>query len=177
MGRGNVCVFGEYEGLYYVDFDNFSCYREDENGNQILDRYGSPIHIYWLENLDLEMAIREFTASFTQRFKSFQKCEKWLSNSRHALLGNNLFYIATEDNQWSEAFLLIQKEQDYYSDGRMESLQKGHYLNYLHGMRNCLFEQFEELGIYEGPWTSGRIRKAAAEKGKLQIGATERFCK
>lgn len=160
MGRGNVCVFGNYEGLYYVDYDNFSCYQEDEKGKQILDRYGTPIHDYPLENLELEMAIREFSASFAKRFRSFQKCEKWLSNSRHAILENCLFYVATEDNQWSMAFMLLQKESDYV-EGKMENLQNGHFRNYLNGMRECLFEQFGELGIYTGPWTSGRIRKTA----------------
>ena len=36
MGRGNVCVFGDYEGLYYVDRDYLDCYtakEADENGN------------------------------------------------------------------------------------------------------------------------------------------------
>lgn len=161
MGRGNVCVFGDYEGLYYVDFDNFSCYQEDENGKQILDQYGTPTHDYPLENLELEMAIREFVASFVRRFRSFQECDKWLSNSRHAILENGLFYIATEDNQWSMAFMLLQKESDFYAEGKMENLQNGHFRNYLHGMRDCLFEQFGKLGIYTGPWTSGQIRKTA----------------
>lgn len=31
MGRGNVCVFGGYEGLYYIDNDDLhEYYREDE---------------------------------------------------------------------------------------------------------------------------------------------------
>ena len=28
MGRGNVCVFGEYEGLYYIDNDHIHVYRD-----------------------------------------------------------------------------------------------------------------------------------------------------
>ena len=30
MGRGNVCVTGKYEGLYYIDNDHFHVYRRDE---------------------------------------------------------------------------------------------------------------------------------------------------
>ena len=30
MGRGNVCVTGKYEGLYYIDNDDFHVYRRDE---------------------------------------------------------------------------------------------------------------------------------------------------
>lgn len=64
-----------------------------------------------------------------------------------------------EDNQWSMAIELIQKEQDCYSRGNIENLQAGLYKKYLEGMKKCLFNQFEELGIYGGPWTSGKIKK------------------
>ena len=30
MGRGNVCVTGKHEGLYYIDNDHFHVYRRDE---------------------------------------------------------------------------------------------------------------------------------------------------
>ena len=30
MGRGNVCVTGAYEGLYYIDNDHFHVYRRDK---------------------------------------------------------------------------------------------------------------------------------------------------
>ena len=30
MGRGNVCVTGAYEGLYYIDNDDFHVYRRDD---------------------------------------------------------------------------------------------------------------------------------------------------
>ena len=35
MGRGNICTFGDYEGLWYVDRDYLDCYIskfENENG-------------------------------------------------------------------------------------------------------------------------------------------------
>ena len=32
MGRGNVCVAGPHEGLYYIDNDHFHVYRRDEPG-------------------------------------------------------------------------------------------------------------------------------------------------
>lgn len=28
MGRGNVCTFGKYEGLYYIDNDHIHVYRD-----------------------------------------------------------------------------------------------------------------------------------------------------
>ena len=38
MGRGNVCVHGKYEGLYYVDYDNFYYDVTDEDDNPTGER-------------------------------------------------------------------------------------------------------------------------------------------
>lgn len=151
MGRGNVCVSGEYEGLYYVDWSNFSSEYEDEHGNIMQD--------YDLQWEEWESSLEQFINDFTQRFKSFSRCDEWISHTEKAILENSLFYIATEDNEWSIAIKLIQKEQEYYDRGNIENLQAKHYKTYLDGMRDCLFKQFEELGVYSGPWTSGRIRR------------------
>ena len=35
MGRGNVCVAGPHEGLYYIDNDHFHVYRRDEPGGRV----------------------------------------------------------------------------------------------------------------------------------------------
>lgn len=32
MGKGNVCVRGEYEGLYYIDLSNFTDKYINEDG-------------------------------------------------------------------------------------------------------------------------------------------------
>ena len=66
---------------------------------------------------------------------------------------NDLFYIVTEDNEWSMAIKLIQKED---ASGYLQSKT---YEKYLNGIRDCLFMQFDELGVYAGPWTSGTIYK------------------
>jgi len=169
MGKGNVCVTGDYEGLYYVDFDNFTCYREDQDGNPVKDQYGHPVHDYELEQVYLEDAISEFINDFSLLFKSFLPCDIWLNRTSKAIMENELFYIAIEDNEWSEAFMLLQKEQSCYSCGRIENLQSRHYSTYLEGMKHCLFEQFDELGVYTGPWTSGRITRTAEQpKNKLK---------
>ena len=31
MGRGNVCVTGPYEGLYYIDYDDVDVYRRNSH--------------------------------------------------------------------------------------------------------------------------------------------------
>jgi hypothetical protein len=146
MGRGNTCVFGEYEGLFYIDWDNFSSEYEDDD--------------FWRE--DWENSLYQFINDFTQRFKSFSRCDEWISGDDRAVLENKLFYIAVADNEWSIAIKLIQKEQGYY-EGNIENLQAKHYKTYLDGIRDCLFNQFEELGTYTGPWTSGRIRRPEVE--------------
>jgi hypothetical protein len=151
MGKGNTCVFGDYEGLYYIDWDNFSNEYEDEHGNIIQD--------YDFQREEWESSLYKFISDFTQRFKSFSKCNEWISRDEKAILETRLFYIAITDNEWSMAIKLIQKEQGYYDKGNMENLQAKHYKTYLNGIKECLFNQFEDLGTYGGPWTSGRIRR------------------
>mgnify|MGYP001154405668 FL=1 len=141
MGRGNTCVFGDYEGLFYIDWDNFGIVED-----------------YDLQQEDWENSLEQFISDFTQKFKSFSRCDEWIGGDNRAILENGLFYIAIADNEWSIAIKLIQKEQEYY-DGNLENLQAKHYKTYLDGIRDCLFNQFEELGTYAGPWTSGRIRR------------------
>ena len=151
MGRGNTCVFGDYEGLYYIDWDNFSNEYEDEHGNIIQD--------YDFQREEWENSLDEFISDFTQKFKSFSKCNEWISRDENAILENELFYVTVTDNEWSMAIKLIQKEQSYYDRGNIENLQAKHYKTYLEGIKECLFNQFEELGTYRGAWTSGRIRR------------------
>lgn len=153
MGRGNACVFGKYEGLYYVDWDNFPDEYDDEDGNPIKD--------YDWQREECRNSLDEFASEFKQKYKSFSDCDGWINRNEKAVLENNLFYIVAEDNEWSIAIKLIQKKQDCYSRGNIENLQKGLYQKYLDGMKECLFNQFEELGAYGGPWTSERIRKSA----------------
>lgn len=151
MGRGNTCVFGNYEGLYYIDWDNFSNEYEDEHGNIIQD--------YDFQREEWENSLYEFISDFTRKFKSFTKCNEWISRDEKAVLENKLFYIVVTDNEWSMAIKLIQKEQGYYDNGNIENLQAKHYKNYLEGIKECLFNQFSELGTYGGAWTSGQIHR------------------
>lgn len=151
MGRGNACVFNNYEGLFFVDWDNFSNQYENANGELITD--------YDLQREEWENSLSEFKSDMKNKFKSFLDCKKWINNEEQAILENSLFYIVVQDNEWSMAIKLIQKEQDYYSKGNITNLQAGLYSRYLNGIKECLFNQFEELGTYSGAWTSGRIKR------------------
>mgnify|MGYP001297545612 CR=1 FL=1 len=150
MGKGNVCVRGEYEGLYYIDLSNFTDKYINEDGEEVIN--------YDLQHEDIENSLEQFISDFTARFKSFYPCDKWISRTERAILENSLFYIVIEDNEWSIAVKLIQKEEDCASYN-MTNLQAGLYRKYLEGIKNCLFNQFEELGVYGGAWTYGIIKR------------------
>ena len=175
MGRGNCYVSGAYEGLCYIDNDFLDMYRSrkpDENGVYEMRLLGE-IDYGDMENWEFDATesssrwedfLAEFRVSVRGRFDSFRECDEELEHGRHACMENRLFYIAFEDNQWSMAIELIQKEEEMGLPW-MENLQKKHFQRYLDGIRDALFEQFDELGVYGGAWTSGRIQrpcKAAA---------------
>lgn len=170
MGKGNVCVFGKYEGLYYVDYDfinMYTCIDKKENLQEIrecemkLEDFGSYTYDEILSDINYQDFKENFVADFTEKYKSFTPCNEWISRDRRAILENNLFYIALADNEWSVAVMLLQKEQC-----SLEGLQARHFQNYLEGIKECLFNQFESLGIYGGAWTSGILHKTNSAKEK-----------
>lgn len=152
MGRGNACVYNDYEGLYYVGWDNFSYQYEDEDGN-VIDDYDS-------QRFEWEASLALFIKDFMKECKSFKKCDYWLNSEEKAVLESPLFYIAVEDTGWSMAIKLLQKEQDCYTQGNYNNLQGRFYQSYLDKMKECLFNQFDELGVYGGAWTHGIIKKS-----------------
>lgn len=151
MGRGNVATNGKFEGLFYVDYDNFYVYYEsnmyecDEETSQ--------------ENIN--KAIKTFVDDMQRKYASFtpMKQRTWLSGNgqrKEVILENGLFYIAVEDNEWSLAFELLQKEPDY---DNLIGMQKANYKKYLQAMQDCLLKQFQQIGVYAGPWTHGVINR------------------
>lgn len=178
MGRGNVCVTGKYEGLYYIDNDDFHVYRRDEPDSD------EEFETRLLKNLSYqeltggewsfdEWGTREeesdilecFIEGFTRMFPSFERPTKdtWLTepgfggSSKRVLLESKLFYIALEDNEWSLAVELLQKGDPY--DDHLSGLQGRHHLNYLDVIKRCLLEVLPGIGTYKGAWTSGRITR------------------
>ena len=170
MGRGNVCVRGEYEGLFYIDNDDLRVYRPikgDKAERKLLrDIPFEDISLWEYSGIDIQWwesdVIEEFQCSMQKRFPSFRPCSEWLDREQKAILENELFYIALENNEWSTAVELIQKEVPWPQD--YSGLQRRHFQKYLDGIRNTLFEQFDTLGIYTGPWTSGFIHKTEFTK-------------
>lgn len=172
LGISNCCVFGKYEGLYYIDYDDIHVFRHkdydpdgyDETKFQRELDYGELTSGDWLfDSLATQFAQQEildsFTSDFLQMFPNFsQVCPGlWISRSQKAVLESPLFYICLEDNTWSLAVELIQKEPP---QGRSYAgLQANCYQRYLKGIERCLLNHLSSIGIYKGPWTSARIKR------------------
>lgn len=163
MGRGNVCTFGKYEGLFYADRDYLDYYvakKEDEDGcfeGKLLEEMSmEDFNNFDYDNFMSEILYNDFIDEFIElmqkKFKSFSD-----TGQRYGIiLENNLFNIEIEDNEWSYAIKLTQKEYYYYN---LENLQKKHYENYLEGIKLSLLELFPSIGCYGGAWTHGTIRR------------------
>ena len=178
MGRGNVCVFGPYEGLYYIDKDQFTVYRKDDEYGDFETALAKDLSYEditgsewsfddWMTDDERDEIEQGFVDDFTRKFPSFKDMRgmgKWVRDSaygnmtRVVLAESNLFYVCAEDNEWSIAIELIQKESPW-SFQCFGGLQKRHYRRYLEGMRDSLFTCVDELGVYTGAWTSGTIRR------------------
>lgn len=179
MGRGNVCVTGSCEGLYYIDNDHFHVYYRDKPGAEEPETrlrgdldYGELTGGEWLYDEEGTMNEQEdieecFMRDFTKMFPSFRRQvnELWLgkhgpfdAKNRRVILWSNLFYICVEDNEWSLAVELVQKVEPW---GRpwMETLQCRLYEKYLDGMKRCLLERLPSIGTRKGAWMSGTITR------------------
>lgn len=169
MGRGNVCTLGRAEGLYFVDNDFLDVYKKmDSEEMESEDKYITPRD----EGFDFDACVYcepesafkqidfewELSDRLIEKFPSFNRVDKWITNSRRALLENKLFYIVVEDNMWSVAVELIQK-QDPYGGDDLVGLQMGLYARYLDAIKDILLDMHGEVGIYTGAWTSATIKK------------------
>ena len=164
MGRGNIHTRGDYEGLYYIDYDYLDYYTSkeaDEYGefdNKLLaDMDADDFNDYEYDDdlscWNAEDYINMFVNDMTKKFGSFVAT----GETYGTIMKNSLFEIKIEDNEWSYAIELIQKD-DYTLSG----LQKKHYKQYLDGMKDVLLDLFPEIGCWTGNcWTHGVIKRAA----------------
>lgn len=175
MGRGNVCVRGPYEGLYYIDNDHIHVYRCSDDYSDYPETrlmgeldYEELTSGEWLydeegtvnEQEDIEECI---IADFTAMFHSFRRPEKetWFDRDTRVLLESKLFVIGLVDNEWSMAVELLQKEEPW-GDIWMKNLQKIHYQGYLEGLKKVLLGRLPSIGTYKGAWTSGVLTREEA---------------
>ena len=114
MGKGNVCVSGPYEGLFYIDNDYTTVLRrEDDCEDTILQKDLSAKDLSgndWLFDdegsaNELEDVLECFVENFTHRYPSFArvKQDKWLGRNVRVILESSLFYIGIEDSDWAYA--------------------------------------------------------------------------
>ena len=172
MGRGNCCTTGPYEGLYYIDNDSYYVYNRERQfdeepedrlmgeldydeltgGGWYFDQYGTECELDDIEEC--------FMDDFTRMFRSFDRVSpnRWLDRSRRIILESKLFYVCIEDNDWSLAVELIQKEEPYGASW-MENLQGQLYEKYLRGIKLCLLNRLPSIGYRKGAWTSGTIKR------------------
>ena len=178
MGRGNVCVNGPCEGLFYIDNDDLRVYRKDDpNSDEYEDciqrelSYEDITGPDWYfdeigssyEEADVLECFCDEMRKLCPSFKLAANDNVWLGSGRRVLLENDLFYICIEDNEWSMAIELIQK--DGYSDCQsawLSGLQRTKYKRYLECMKTALLTRLPEIVTYAGAWTSGRITREEA---------------
>lgn len=180
MGRGNVCVTGPHEGLYYIDNDHVHVYRRDdpfsdEPETRLMGELdygeltgGDWLYDDWGTREEEDDILECFMDSFGRMFPSFSRVsgEQWVRDgaygdmNRRLIMESGLFYVAVQDNEWSLAVELIQKESPY--DDHLSGLQARHYQRYLDGMKTCLLERLPSICIRTGPWTSERITREEA---------------
>lgn len=182
MGRGNIRMDGPCEGLFYIDYDNLHVYRRDDPSSDEYEtkfqREMGPDEVVSLGYSDIcrdgwyfdEFASEEeisdvlsmFCDEMQRRCPSFEEPDgtMWTCKDRRVILMNRLFYICIEDNEWSLAVELVQRES--YPDCEeewMAGIQKTHYKRFLEAMKESLLEILPSIGIYAGPWTHGIVNK------------------
>ena len=105
MGRGNVCVAGPHEGLYYIDNDHFHVYRRDEPGVEYpetrlmgdlsYDELTGNEWLYdeWGTGEEEDDILECFISSFVRMFPSFERpmLDKWLTSPSRTTSGRWLW--------------------------------------------------------------------------------------
>ena len=104
MGRGNVCVTGSCEGLYYIDNDDFHVYRRADDlsewpetrlmGELDYDELTGSEWVYDEEGTGNEEddVLECFMADFCQMFPGFERAgtNEWLRNGPYGDLSRRV---------------------------------------------------------------------------------------
>lgn len=176
MGKGNVSVRGPYEAVYCISNEFLHVYREDEPDKEEPEvrllkdiPYSELDTCRWL--FDEEGSANEeedvlecIVDALSRRFQSMTPVlgEKWISRTRRAIMENELFTIAVEDNETSLAVELLQKEVQY--DDRLLGFQKRHFERYKEALKAAMLERVPEITFPTSAWTSGTIRAEDSAK-------------
>jgi hypothetical protein len=148
MGRGNACVWGDYESIHYVPYTEFENYPYNPDTDESDETKEKEFDEYLLDDF-----ISNISCDFVHKFNSFileKTGRAWIDNETRIIAQNNLYYLAIQDNQWSLAIKLIQKDD-------LESLQKKHFKSYKKALVQILFDYASEVYGYDSAWTSRKL--------------------
>ena len=159
MGISNCCVFGKYEGLYFIDYDDIHVFRHkdcDPDGSaearflRDLD-YGELTGGDWIfDDLATQFVQQEildsFTSDFLRMFPNFSKTcpDLWISRSQKAILESPLFYLCLEDS--------FQRIQSRLFDLTEDAPPTLHFAVMAEQLHSGLVEQIEQF-LKEHPAT------------------------
>jgi len=163
MGRGNTQV-GKNEAIYYVDYDNFESFIQDEDGNDTDERD------YDLESTLFEEWLLELQSSAILS-PHFEQEKRWMGEGR-IILSNKHFYIVAIDNEWSIGIALIHRDIDDYfkytyvteqEEAAYKKEQEDLFDKYNNLLLDALYELVSELRVPNGAWMSSKF-----ERGKVE---------
>ena len=163
MGRGNTRV-GNNEAIYYVDYDNFESFIQDEDGNDTNERD------YDLESMLFEEWLLELQSSAILS-PHFEQEKRWMGEGR-IILSNKHFYIVAIDNEWAIGIALIRRDvDDYYKYTYITEQEEKQYKKeqddlfdkYNNLLLDALYELVSELRVPNGAWMSSKF-----ERGKVE---------
>ena len=180
MGRGNVCTHYECEGLYYLDKDLLSVYRQvircgcghitglcfEKEPMTARELFNAGIEYdfdgtnsgWAFDEIDSrhnwDEMIAQVSESLLERFKSFREVDAW-RGERHIVLQSALFEIAVVDGEWCAAWCLLEGT-DIDDTGSNRTFMRRHYQAYLEAIKLILVKGWGEVKGYGGAWTSGR---------------------
>jgi hypothetical protein len=163
MGRGNTRV-ADNEAIYYVDYDNFRTFVQDEEGNDTTERD------YDMESMLFDDWVLEFQDLAIFR-SHFEKEKGWIGDAR-VLLSNKHFHIVIIDNEWSIGIALIRRDiDDYYKYTYVTEQEEAAYKKeqddlfdkYNNVLLDGLYALIPELRVPNGAWMSSKF-----ERGKVE---------
>ena len=160
MGRGNTRV-ADNEVIYYVDYDNFQTFVQDEDGNDTTERD------YDMESLLFDDWVLQFQDSAILT-PHFEKEKRWIGDGR-VLLSNKHFEIVIIDNEWSIGVALIRRDiDDYYKYTYVTEQEEAAYKKeqddlfdkYNNLLLDALYELVSELRVPNGAWMSSKFERS-----------------
>jgi len=183
MGKGNIRALGKFEGCFYLDMDLLALYRkpelcphcgevigtlDDEPAMTVRELMAAGIEydscigeIGWVyDDMGSQLAWNDMVSIVVEalhmKYSSFAKVSKWRGKDIQVVLENERFQIAVADNEWSAAWLLL--ERDDIDDTAALSKRK-RVPGYLEALKNVLLNYYGECCAQAkgpaGAWTHG----------------------